>query len=975
MKTYKIHKKLSLVLAILSIVAKAQITVLSPQNKAVYQRNASNTANIPVSGTFNFGAISVLQFRLVDPTTNTPLPGFDWSLLQAMPIGGLVQGTINNVPAGWHKLELRAMRSNATVMVGNVPFFGVGDVFVVSGQSNAQGYTDNQYIGATSPKVVTHNNAQYCNPNDLPFPVFSELTGLVAPSPNGTDAWCYGKLGDNLVAQTGFPIAFFNAGSSGASINNFKQSSDNIVTTQPFTGQNYCNSAAENYDNPSFIFNNSSTYATLNPYQFFKKTLNYYSSMYGTRAVLWHHGETDNFLNTPTATYQSDLQHVINKTRTDYNASLPWVVSRASYNDLNSDANIIAAQNNVINPSNQVFAGPATDNINNTNNPGSRDTPDLHFFGFLGLNLLATEWTNFLNPSFFSNSTPVSANTTPVIVPTINSNGTVTMTLPNSYNGYKWIRTDLTGNSNFNNPSEGLGFNLTKSVGTYRCWVQNNGNLQISAAVNVTQMLELVNNGGNCSGDTYVSNLNYYNATNGLGSIEYNATVGGPFNGDGNPIALKGTTYASGLGVSPLSEISFKVPANQYMRFKSKIGIGDEVVGCTNTGGVIFKVYGNGTLIYTSPTLYRNSPVEDIDLPIFNYTDLKLRVEEVSANTTCNKAVWADTRLSCIASDVVPPTLSGMIGVTDSLTKCTSITWPAASDDNGVKKYFIFKNSVKIDSVLAPQLTYTFTGLVPNTAYTFGVQAADFNKNVSSIISKTITTKTVNVDYGNLGDFICSNRTYLPVIAYPVGGTFSFDMSYPGATINASTGAFFSSNNSLYGINYTYTASIAACSDAAGPFVIGTLAPPSSTPVVTTNKTLINSGTDITLSNTAACVGSAFSWDSLGTGLSPLNIIPTQTKTYRGRCSIGECHNYSNLLTVKVLPNCYSSLVLSNPSGNLSPNSNQIKFNSSSTITATNIILNTNNIQYNSANSITLNPGFSVSPGVIFSAKIQNCPN
>jgi hypothetical protein len=68
-------------------------------------------------------------------------------------------------------------------------------------------------------------------------------------------------------------------------------------------------------------------------------------------------------------------------------------------------------------------------------------------------------------------------------------------------------------------------------------------------------------------------------------------------------------------------------------------------------------------------------------------------------------------------------------------------------------------------------------------------------------------------------------------------------------------------------------------------------------------------------------------------------------------------------------------LVLAPTVDNLPNNINSLRFNSSSTINATNTIVPSNNVQYNAAKSIVLNPGFKVDNGVIFSAKIQNCPN
>ena len=62
---------------------------------------------------------------------------------------------------------------------------------------------------------------------------------------------------------------------------------------------------------------------------------------------------------------------------------------------------------------------------------------------------------------------------------------------------------------------------------------------------------------------------------------------------------LGGETYSEGLGVLANSSISLNLNG-QYTQFESTIGVD----GYSNTGSsVIFDVYGNGQLLYQSPTV------------------------------------------------------------------------------------------------------------------------------------------------------------------------------------------------------------------------------------------------------------------------------------------------------------------------------------------------------------------------------------
>ncbi len=948
----------------------AQITVSHPLNNAVYQRNSTSQANLNISGTYSQPLATSVQARLLIPNTTTPISGFDWAIIHENPTMGYFQGQFNNVPAGWYTLEIRIMKSGTVLEAALVNRVGIGDVFMIAGQSNAQGYIDNQYLGATSEKVVSHNNGKYCSNLEIPFPAFQQLTGTVKPSINGRDAWCYGRLGDNIVGTTGFPVAFFNAGASGASVYNWKQSSDGATTIHALTNQPFCSLGEENSDNPNFVPGNSSTYANTNPYYFFKRGLNYYNSMFGARSVLWHQGESDTQKGTLTAAYQADLNSVITKSRTDFSPSLPWVVARVSYFLGNFSSNVINAQNNVISGNSQVFAGPETDNTRNATLANSRDVGDVHFWAPAGLSYLADAWSSHLNLTFFNNSNPISANTPPTVSVSYVNSSQVTLSVPSGYSSYKWVSGDFSyGGSTF-----GTSNSLTISSGTYRCWVTTaNGNQQISSQVNVNQALLLVNNGTSCSANAYLSDLKFVSASNGLGPIELNKTNGNSADGDGAAIVLKGQSYAKGIGVANNSEIKYQIPSGQYYKFRAFIGIGDDVSNaCDNTAGVIFKVYGNETLLYTSPTIYRNTALQEVNVNVFSYSSIKLMVEPVGSNTTCNRAVWADARLLCSLGDNVDPSPITNLAASNTLTKCISFQWTHATDDQALGGYYIYKDGIKIDTISDTQNTYTITGLSSGNSIQFGVKAFDIVGNESATVSTTVSTVNVSIVY--LGeDYFCVSRTYLPTQVIPAGGTFSV-VSGPAATLNPTTGEFFSNNTGLFLCNYQINNGIPACSQD-NNFYIGTTMPPTIVPIISVNKPIINLDSIVTFTSNACDGTSTLIWSFSSSNATSVQYSPASTGVYYAACKKNLCFVYSNNITVKVLPNCSSSLVLAPTADNLSSRVNPLNFNSSNTLTATNTIVPTNNVQYNAANSIILYPGFSVDSGVKFSAKIQNCPN
>jgi hypothetical protein len=954
-----------LILLLLCTKLSAQITVSHPISNAVYQRNSASQANLIISGSYSQPIATAIQARLLNASNATPIPGYDWSIIQENPTMGYFSGQFSNVPAGWYTLEIRSLRSGTVLEATTVNRVGIGDVFMIAGQSNGQGYFDNSNnpigLASSSEKVVTHDYGVYCSNENLPMPVMSQILELTKPSTAGFASWCYGRLGENIVNSTGFPVAFFNSGASGSTSDNWKVSSDGGTTNNIFTGQQFCSTTDENNGRP---------YSIGLPYSNFKRGLNYYNSLFGARAVLWHQGESDKVQNVSASTYQTNVNYVIAKSRNDFSNNLPWVISRVSFIDGAPSAIITGAQTGLINNANQIFAGPETDGINNNSVAGSRDNINLHFSKIVGMPLLADAWSSYLNSSFFNNSNPIAANTPPTISVSYVNASQLTLSVPSGYTSYKWVSGDFAyGNSSF-----GTSNTLTVSSGTYRCWVTTaNGNQQISSEVNVSQALNLANNGSSCSVNAYLSDLKFISASNALGPIEINKTNGSSADGDGSPIVLKGQGYAKGLGVADNSEIKYMIPSGQYYKFKSYIGISDDVSNaCDNTGGVVFKVYGNETLLYTSATIYRNSALQEVNLNIYAYSSVKLKVEPVGSNTTCNRAVWADARLMCALGDTTPPSIVTNLVATDTLTKCISFQWTPATDDQAIGGYYIYKNGVKIDTVLDTQNTYTITGLSSGTSVQFGVKAFDVLGNESATVSLTLSAVNAVVQYEGDGYF-CVSRSYLPSLVVPTGGVFSL-ASGPAATINATTGEFFSNVSDLFLCNYQIGVGNPACFQE-NYFYLGTTAPPSITPVISADKSLVNSGTAVNFTSNACDGSSVLTWSFSGSNSTNVQYSPTATGVYFASCKKDLCQVYSNNITINVLPNCTSNLVLAPTANNLSSRINPLNFNSSNTIQATNVISPTNNVQYNAANAIILSPGFTVDSGVIFSAKIQNCPN
>ncbi len=154
----------------------------------------------------------------------------------------------------------------------------------------------------------------------------------------------------------------------------------------------------------------------------------------------------------------------------------------------------------------------------------------------------------------------------------------------------------------------------------------------------------------------YLSDLSWVSATNGYGPVELDMSNGNAAAGDGRTMKLNGKTYAKGLGCHANSEIVYNL-AGRYNTFLTDIGVDDEM-GDRDCGSVIFRVYGDNTLLYESNLMLPTSPTKSLNLDVRGKQTLRLVV--ASNGDACgDHGDWADARLvltgsARIGAEVLP---------------------------------------------------------------------------------------------------------------------------------------------------------------------------------------------------------------------------------------------------------------------------------------------------------------------------------
>ena len=529
-------KKILLIFLLLSTsnLLFSQITISSPVLRQVFQRDLNKQALVTITGSYS-QPIDTIQVRFLAVITGQGTP-IDWTVIKTSPLGGLFKGSII-VKGGWYTMEVRGLLGGK--IVGNVSTLnrvGVGEVFVIAGQSNASG-SGERGVNETGSIDDRVNCADFTNVNpdqvksqdlknvsfnigkdatDFSLIAFAKLDKTASIGPRGYGPYYWGKVGDALVAKLGVPILFFNTGWGGASVRVWAESAqypNGKLVNGKLVGPESDAVAGIYYDIGT-------------PYKNLNAILRYYGVNLGVRAVLWMQGETENVLNldgdpnndVSLEQYKNNLESLLKQTRKDFgNSKLPWIIARTSYsgqlgcgisNDIQKPSPIIVnAQNQVIaNPLNTpIYPGPFSDNIQ-IPRLNTAFANCVHFSGS-GITDIANAWIKSLteeNKSLFETVEPILADTIPSVSLECISNSQLKLTLPDGYKTYNWVNKST--NQNYDTKT------IIGGSGTYIARVtRSNGNI-----IQVPDFTVKANAPANAPIVTATSDVNFCLGTNVL---------------------------------------------------------------------------------------------------------------------------------------------------------------------------------------------------------------------------------------------------------------------------------------------------------------------------------------------------------------------------------------------------------------------------------------------------------------------------
>ena len=109
----------------------------------------------------------------------------------------------------------------------------------------------------------------------------------------------------------------------------------------------------------------------------------------------------------------------------------------------------------------------------------------------------------------------------------------------------------------------------------------------------------------------------------------------------GGPLALRGRHYDKGIGVHARSQLEFKLDA-QFDRLLGTIGIDDDAAPIASA---VFRIHGDGKLLYESPVLRLDDQPKPINVPLGGARTITLECDDAGDLDIADHCDWADVRV------------------------------------------------------------------------------------------------------------------------------------------------------------------------------------------------------------------------------------------------------------------------------------------------------------------------------------------
>ncbi len=282
------------------------ITLFSPLDHQVIQRSSKKKGAMLIRG--ELAGFRAKTFTLEARLVVGRQPG-KWRRLSVNRRQRTFEARWDAPAGGWHRLEVRALSGGKILATSVTEHVGVGEVFVVAGQSNSANHGEERQRTQTG-QVATFDGQRWQLSND-PQPGASGDGGSFVP-----------PLGDALARRFNVPVGFIAYGIGATSVREWLPKGSRFPTPPTLTDRVRQLPSGE-WESNGEAFDTFVARARQLGRQ-------------GFRAVLWHQGESDANQQDPTRTlpgnlYRQHLEKLIGESRQAIGWNAPWFVAQVSY--------------------------------------------------------------------------------------------------------------------------------------------------------------------------------------------------------------------------------------------------------------------------------------------------------------------------------------------------------------------------------------------------------------------------------------------------------------------------------------------------------------------------------------------------------------------------------------------------------------------------------------------------------------------
>lgn len=295
----------------LDVSRSAPLVLDSPVDYQVVQRRTCRQGEIWIRGHAPRDTDS-LQVRLTGKSLDGGLPE-GWTLIEFNPRDGSFSTKLKVPAGGWYTCSLRALQRDKVIGWTQVPHVGIGEVFIVAGQSNSSNHGSERQQPTTS--MVSAFDGENWRPANDPQPGASGTGGSFIPA-----------FGDAMARRYDVPIGVASMGVGATSVREWLPKGQRMAN-QPTTGQHVKAVGPHEWESTGGLFDKLANRLTaLGPH--------------GCRAILWHQGESDAGQarsgypadrQISGAQYTDFLTRLIDASRDSAGWDVPWIVALATY--------------------------------------------------------------------------------------------------------------------------------------------------------------------------------------------------------------------------------------------------------------------------------------------------------------------------------------------------------------------------------------------------------------------------------------------------------------------------------------------------------------------------------------------------------------------------------------------------------------------------------------------------------------------